>query len=79
GYSATSGDRAHAAFIVMGQNILTLTDGGQLVLFAADQKEFKEIGTLQVCGKTWCNPAYADGKLFLRDARELLCVDLSAQ
>src|SRR5206468_969395 len=39
GYVTTSGDRAHADFIVMGPNILTLTDGGQLVLFAADPKE----------------------------------------
>jgi outer membrane protein assembly factor BamB len=79
GYVTTSGDRAHAAFIVMGKNILTLTDGGQLVLFAADPKEFKEIGTLQVCGKTWCNPAFSDGKLVLRDARELMCVELSKE
>jgi outer membrane protein assembly factor BamB len=79
GYVTTSGDRAHAAFIVMEPNILTLTDGGQLVLFRADPKECKEIGTLQVCGKTWCNPAYADGKLFLRDARELMCVELSGE
>jgi hypothetical protein len=47
-----------------------------LVLFAADPKEFKEAGAAQVCGKNWCNPAYSDGKLFLRDAHELLSVKL---
>lgn len=67
---------AHADFIVMGENILSLTDGGQLFLFAANPKEFKEIGSAQVCGKTWCNPAYADGKLYLRDAHELYCLNL---
>ncbi|MDB6065628.1 MAG: Pyrrolo-quinoline quinone [Pedosphaera sp.] len=76
GYINTSADVAHAAFIVMDKNILALTDGGQLVLFAADPKEFKEAGTTQVCGKNWCNPAYSDGKLFLRDAHELLSVKL---
>ncbi|HZQ45930.1 MAG TPA: PQQ-binding-like beta-propeller repeat protein [Verrucomicrobiae bacterium] len=76
GYIAGAASNAHAGFIVMGGNILTLTDGGQLVLFAVDPKEFKEIGNVQVCGKTWCNPAYADGKLFLRDGRELFCADL---
>ena len=46
------------------------------MLVAADPKEFKELGRVQVCGANWCNPAYADGKLFLRDARELICVEL---
>lgn len=76
GYINTGGGTAHAAFIVMGKNILTLTDGGQLVLFAADPHAFKEIGRAQVCGKTWCNPAYANGKLFLRDTKDLICVQL---
>ena len=60
----------------MGENILTLTDGGQLVFFAAKPEAFKEIGQVQICGKNWYNPAYADGKLYLRDGRELMCVNL---
>ena len=67
GYFHTSADKAYAGFIVLGPNILCLTDGGQLVLFKADPKQFMEIGTLQVAGLNWCNPAYADGHLFLRD------------
>ena len=76
GYFSTSAEKAHAAFVVMGRNILMLTDTGELVLFAANPAEFKELGRAQVCGVNWCNPAYADGKLFLRDAKELVCVDL---
>ena len=76
GYFSSSPNKAHASFLVMGENILVLTDGGELVLMAADPKEFREISRAQVCGFTWCNPAYAGGKLFLRDARELLCVAL---
>lgn len=76
GYIAGAAGNAQAGFIVMEKNILALTDGGQLVLFSVDPKEFKEIGNVQVCGKTWCNPAYANGKLYLRDGRELLCVEL---
>jgi hypothetical protein len=60
----------------MDKNILLLTDSGLLILFAADPKEYKEISRVQVCGLNWCNPAYVDGRLFLRDAKELLCVDL---
>ena len=78
GYINTSADKAHASFIVMGKNIVVLTDGGQLILLAADAKECRELGRAQVSGNTWCNPAYADGKLWLRDAKELLCVDLMA-
>ena len=66
----------YASFLVMGDSILALADGGQLVLFAADPKECREIGKVRVGGQNWCNPAYADGKLYLRDAQELRCVDL---
>ena len=80
GYFTTSADKSYAGFIVMGNNILTLTDGGQLVLFDADPEQFKEAGRAQVCAMNWCNPAYADGRLYLRDgikgAGELLCVSL---
>ncbi|NOS68719.1 MAG: PQQ-binding-like beta-propeller repeat protein [Verrucomicrobia bacterium] len=76
GYMKSSAEKAHAAFLAMGKNVLLLTDAGELVLFAANPSELKELGRVQVCGANWCNPAYADGKLFLRDARELLCVEL---
>lgn len=76
GYINTSGGQAYASFLVMDKNILSLTDGGQLVLFAADSSAFKEISKVQVCAKNWCNPAYADGKLYLRDAHELMGVAL---
>jgi len=80
GLITTSADKAHAAFLVMGKSILTLTDSGQLILFAADPTGCKEISRAQVCAMNWCSPAYADGKLYLRDGLkstgELLCVDL---
>jgi len=76
GFAQTDPGRAEAAFLVMGKNILVLNDAGELVLFAADPKEYREISRTQAAGKTWCNPAYADGRLYLRDNRELLCLDL---
>jgi outer membrane protein assembly factor BamB len=76
GFTATDGSRAEAAFLVMGKNILALNDGGELVLFAADPKEYRELGRTQACGKTWCNPAYANGRIYLRDNRELMCLEL---
>ena len=59
--------RAMAAFIVMGENILSLSSGGELCLFAASPKGFKELGRTQACGINWCMPAYVDGKLLVRD------------
>ncbi|HVY71344.1 MAG TPA: PQQ-binding-like beta-propeller repeat protein [Verrucomicrobiae bacterium] len=80
GYFTTSADRAEAGFIVMGKNILVLTDGGEVALFEASPEAFKAVGRVQVCGINWCNPAYADGRLYVRDGvkntGEMLCVDL---
>lgn len=62
----------------MGGNLLVLTDGGQFVLVAADPKEHREISLAQICGRTWCNPSWADGNLYVRAARELLSVTKQA-
>ena len=66
----------YGGFIVMGANILILSDSGQLHLIAADPKEYRELAQAQVCGRNWCNPAYADGKLYLRDEKNLSCIKL---
>jgi outer membrane protein assembly factor BamB len=84
GYFTTSADKANAAFLVLGRNLLVLTDGGELVLLEADPVEGKELGRVQVCGLNWSNPAYADGRLYLRDgikggtAGHFYCLDLLA-
>jgi outer membrane protein assembly factor BamB len=80
GWWTTSADKAYGAFLVLGPNILALTDSGTLILFAADPKECRELGRAQVCGANWCNPAYVDGKLFLRDGNrqsgDWMCLEL---
>jgi outer membrane protein assembly factor BamB len=70
-------DRAYGGLIAMGDRLLVLTDGGQLLLVAADPQAYREIGRAQVCGQNWCNPAYADGRLYVRDGQELRCVQLA--
>ncbi len=67
----------YASTIAVGKNLLLLTYDGQLVLISANPEKFTELGRLQVCGKTWCSPAFAEGKLYVRDGRDLLCLDLS--
>jgi len=70
------GQQAQAQFLVMEDRILVLNDLGELLLVAADPTGFRPIGRLKVAGDTWCSPAYADGLLFLRDADELVCLNL---
>ena len=51
-----------------------------MILFAANPERFRELSRAQVCGMNWCNPAFASGRLYLRDgirgAGELLSVNL---
>jgi outer membrane protein assembly factor BamB len=81
GFFQSSADKSYAGFVAVGDNILCLTDGGLLVLFRASPEKFVELGQTQVCGVNWCNPAYADGRLYLRDGNkgsgELKCVELT--
>ena len=76
GFFADMTDREFASLLVMGESLLILTEKGQLLLVAADSKQCRVVSKTQVAGQNWCSPAYADGKLFLRDAKELRCVQL---
>jgi hypothetical protein len=72
-------DQDYAATIAVGKNLLVLTYDGQLFMVAADPAKYTELGRVQVCGKTWSHPALADGRLYVRDGRELQCFDLGAK
>jgi hypothetical protein len=68
----------HAALLRTGDNKLLMhSDSGELVLIDPDPKEYRELCRAKICGQTWAHPAIANGKLFVRDARELLCVQLA--
>ena len=70
----------HAAILRCGpageEKLLMLDDHGGLTLFQPDPKEFKPLAKGTVCGKTWAHPALADGRLYLRDEKELICIEL---
>jgi outer membrane protein assembly factor BamB len=70
------GKRDYSSTIVAGKNLLVLTEDGTLVLVAGDPAKYVELDRVQVCGNTWSFPAYADGKLYVRDGRQLACYDL---
>lgn len=67
----------HASLLRTGDNkLLLLEEAGSLVLFDPDPKEYRELARAKVCGKTWAHAALANGRLYVRDDKELVCVQL---
>ncbi|HEY1381252.1 MAG TPA: PQQ-binding-like beta-propeller repeat protein [Gemmataceae bacterium] len=67
----------HAALIRTGDGKLLLhSDTGELMLLDPDPKEYRELARAKVCGPTWAHPALANGRLYVRDDKELVCVRL---
>lgn len=57
--------------------LYVLSDRGRLVLVEATPEQYRELGSVQVFeSRTWTAPALADGKLYLRDHAELVCVEV---
>lgn len=68
----------HAALLRTGDNKLLMhCDSGDLVLIDPDAKEYRELCRSKVCGDTWAHPALADGRLYVRDDKELICLKLA--
>jgi outer membrane protein assembly factor BamB len=67
----------HASLLRTGDDkLLMLEDGGDLVLIDPSPKEYRELARAKVCRSTWAHPALAGGKLYLRDDKEVLCLQL---
>lgn len=49
---------------------------GELILLQADPQQFVELGRTVVLQTTRQAPSLADGRLFLRDGAEILCLDI---
>jgi outer membrane protein assembly factor BamB len=68
----------HASLLRTGDNkLLMLEEAGNLVLIDPDPKEYRELARAnRICGEAWAHPALANGKLYLRDNKEVVCVQL---
>jgi hypothetical protein len=53
--------------------LLTLSDEGFLQLAEDTGKEFHTICSAKVCGGSLTNPALSNGRLFLRDDKNIIC------
>lgn len=67
----------HASLTRTGDDkLLLLEEGGDLVLIEPSPKEYRETCRAKICGTTWAHPAIANGRLYIRDANELVCIEL---
>lgn len=69
--------RYHASLLRTGDNkLLLLEDTGSLVLIDPSPQEYRELARSKVCGETWAHPALADGRLYVRDDKDVICLEL---
>jgi outer membrane protein assembly factor BamB len=68
----------HASLLRTGDNkLLMLEEAGNLVLLDPNPKEYRELARAKVCGHTWAHPAFANGRIYIRDDQELICLQMS--
>ncbi len=64
----------YASITAVNDKLLVHNSNGELILVNANPKKYEELGRTQVCGKTWASPAYADGKLYVKDGANVFAV-----
>lgn len=70
---------ASGTIVRSGGSLLIWTDAGELILARADPSAYRVEARAQVLGRnTRSYPAVADGFVFLRDTKKLICLDLRA-
>ena len=77
------------AFMVKnGDRFFFFAETGHLVIGKLSPKGYEEVSRAKVLEETnaafgrkvvWCAPAYADKKAFVRNGKEIICVDLAAK
>jgi outer membrane protein assembly factor BamB len=68
----------HASLLRTGDGkLLLLEEKGDLVLLQPDLAQYRELARAKVCGQTWAHPALSDGRLYVRDGKELICVQVA--
>jgi len=66
------------SLIYADNHFIVLNERGKLYLVEANPEKFVDKGSLQVLrGRTWTSPTLANGKLYLRNEKELVSFDIS--
>ena len=65
--------------IIAGNDIVALSDKGELVLVEATPSAYKEKSRADVLdGKCWSHPALSEGRIYVRSTKEGACFDVTA-
>jgi outer membrane protein assembly factor BamB len=68
----------HACLVRTGNDkLLMMEETGSLVLQDPSPEKYQELSRQKICGETWAHPAVANGRLYIRDDKELICVELT--
>jgi len=66
------------SLIIVDEKLLVLSDRGKLAMIEATPKGYNELAKAQVIeGKSWTSPTFSDGKIYLRNQKEMACYDLT--
>lgn len=69
-----------ASLVRMGDNkLLVFDDAGNLILAEADAKEYRELCRAKVSGGSFAVPAVSNGRVYVRDDKEVLCLEFTAK
>ncbi len=66
--------------ILAGDQLLALSDKGELVLIEPNPTAYKELARADILdGKCWTTPVLANGRVYARSTKEAICVDVSGK
>ncbi len=66
--------------ILAGDQVVALSDAGELVLFDAKPDAYKELARADILdGKCWTTPVLANGRIYARSTKESVCVDVAGK
>ncbi len=66
----------HASLLRTKDKLLMLEEKGDLVMLQPGGEKYEEVCRAKLCGTTWAHAAWADGVVYIRDAKELVAVRL---
>jgi outer membrane protein assembly factor BamB len=63
--------------ILVGDYVLVQGDKGEITLVKATPEKYQQVGSIQVLGnKAWTMAIYVDGRIYARNDREAVCIQL---
>ena len=66
--------------ILLGNQVLALSDAGELVVADATPAAYKEVSRAKVVsGKCWSTPVVSNGRVYVRSTKEAACLDVAAK